>query len=522
MRVLYITQTQDMPGADRSLLQLMKELRANHGVEPFVVKPRVKLSDAHTLRSECFENDIPFIIHKMSNFKRHEGCSWIEKLYFIMVHAYSVLTLLWKLRRERFDLIHSNTSVTDLGAYMSRSKGAPHIWHLREFGKEDLGLVSCLGEGYERWTYRRSERFIAISDVIKRAFLRVVDAERIVTIYNGILPPKENMDAVHEPGVLNVCMVGRIEPNKNQLEALKAIAQLKEQGVPPIHLYFIGRIKDEAYHVQMQHFVAQHQLTDVVSFLGVRFDVPELLKKMDVGLMLSTSEAFGRVTVEFQMQNVAVVASDAGANAELIESGRTGFLYPLGQPESLAVADGRNVVTPLHLCGDGSRIDFMFRESLKRADNELFDDLLLKKNLNQSYETGEVCAACWFMPVSVLKEVGGFNPLFFQYGEDNNYYTRLVYHKRKMILAVRARMFHDRKIHGNVQLYNKKRLRIMNLVTICNPGLGVMRRVKKLLLLWMSNPLSEIGELTFLLKLSARIVNSIRKERMVGANWLEI
>ena len=144
------------------------------------------------------------------------------------------------------------------------------------------------------------------------------------------------MDAVHEPGVLNVCMVGRIEPNKNQLEALKAIAQLKEQGVPPIHLHFIGRIKDEAYHVQMQQFIAQHQLTDVVSFLGVRFDVPELLKKMDVGLMLSTSEAFGRVTVEFQMQNVAVVASDAGANAELIESGRTGFLYPLGQPESLA------------------------------------------------------------------------------------------------------------------------------------------------------------------------------------------
>lgn len=336
MRVLYITQTQDMSGAGRSLLQLMKELRANHGVEPFVVMPRVKLSDAHTLRSECIENDIPFIIHKMSNFKRHEGCSWIEKLYFIMVHAYSVLTLMWKLRRERFDLIHSNTSVTDLGAYVSRSKGAPHIWHLREFGKEDFGLVSCLGEGYERWTYRRSERFIAISDVIKRAFLRVVDAERIVTIYNGILPPKENMDAVHEPGVLNVCMVGRIEPNKNQLEALKAIAQLKEQGVPPIHLYFIGRIKDEAYHVQMQQFIAQHQLTDVVSFLGVRFDVPELLKKMDVGLMLSTSEAFGRVTVEFQMQNVAVVASDAGANAELIESGRTGFLYPLGQPESLA------------------------------------------------------------------------------------------------------------------------------------------------------------------------------------------
>lgn len=188
----------------------------------------------------------------------------------------------------------------------------------------------------------------------------------------------------------------------------------------------------------------------------------------------------------------------------------------------LDVADGHNVVTPLHLCGDGSRIDFMFRGSLKRADNELFDDLLLKTELTQSYEIGEVCAACWLIPVSVLKEVGGFNPLFFQYGEDNNYYTRLVYHKRKIILAVRARMYHDRKIHGNVMLFNKKRLRIMNLVTVCNPGLSIHGRVNKLLILWMKNPLSEICELLFLLKLSSRIARSVKKEREVGANWLKI
>ena len=383
MRVLYITQTQDMSGADRSLLQLMKELRANHGVEPFVVMPRVELNDAHTLRTECSKNGIPFLVHKMSNFKRHEGCSWIEKLYFIVVHAFSVLTLLWKLRRERFDLIHSNTSVTDLGAYVSQAKGVPHIWHLREFGREDFGLVSCLGEGYERWTYRRCERFIAISDAIKRSFLRVIDADRITTIYNGILPPRDNMDAVHEPGILNICMVGRIEPNKNQLEALKAIAWLKEQGVPPVHLYIIGRIKDEAYHTEIKQFIARHQLDDAVSFLGVRFDVPELLKKMDVGLMLSTSEAFGRVTVEFQMQNVVVVATDAGANAELIESGRTGWLYPLGRPEALGrclktlVCDRE---TLLRVAQNGKRHAMENFTSRRNSENifELYQTIALK------------------------------------------------------------------------------------------------------------------------------------------------
>lgn len=52
--------------------------------------------------------------------------------------------------------------------------------------------------------------------------------------------------------------------------------------------------------------------------------------------MLSTSEAFGRVTVEFMMQNVAVIATDAGANAEIIRHGDSGLLYTLGHPEQLA------------------------------------------------------------------------------------------------------------------------------------------------------------------------------------------
>ncbi len=356
MKVLYITQTQDMSGAGRSMLQLIKELRANHGIEPFVVMPRVHLNDASTLYTECQENHIPCIVLKMSNFKRHEGCSWIEKAYFIVVHGFSVLTLLWKLRKEQFDLVHSNTSVTDLGAYASRWKGIPHIWHLREFGKEDFGLTSCLGEGYERYVYGKCERFIAISEVIRRAFLRVIDGKKITVIHNGILPPAEGMDAVHEPGRLNICMVGRIEPGKNQMEALQAIAILKEEGVQDFHLHLIGRAKDEHYLARMQAFIKAHQLEDCVSFLGVRFDVPQLLRRMDVGLMLSTSEAFGRVTVEFQMQQVAVIATDAGANAELIDHGHTGLLYPLGKPEELAACLRRLITdraTLLRIANEG-------------------------------------------------------------------------------------------------------------------------------------------------------------------------
>ena len=52
--------------------------------------------------------------------------------------------------------------------------------------------------------------------------------------------------------------------------------------------------------------------------------------------MLSKNEAFGRVTVEYMLQNLAVIASDAGANSEIIENGVSGLLYRLGDVDDLA------------------------------------------------------------------------------------------------------------------------------------------------------------------------------------------
>lgn len=337
MRVLFITQTQDMSGANRSLLQLILELRSSHGVEPLVVMPRYCVPSAHTMSSECSANGIPFLLHRMAHFKRQGPLSWGMRVSFVLKHTYSILFLLWRLRHQKFDLVHSNTSVTDLGAFVSRWKGVPHLWHLREFGKEDFGLVPCLGTGYEKWIYGKCERIVAISEAIRKAFLRVIDGSRITVVYNGILPQPESLDACHDSHITRIAMVGRIEPGKNQMEALQAIALLKERdaGVP-LHLNFIGRIKDEDYHARMQQFIREHHLESCVSFMGVRNDVPRLLSQTDIGLMLSTSEAFGRVTVEFMMQNVAVIATDAGANAEIIRHGDSGLLYTLGHPEQLA------------------------------------------------------------------------------------------------------------------------------------------------------------------------------------------
>ena len=52
--------------------------------------------------------------------------------------------------------------------------------------------------------------------------------------------------------------------------------------------------------------------------------------------MLSGNEAFGRVTVEYMMHGLTVVASNTGANPEIVVDGTTGFIYQLGNYRELA------------------------------------------------------------------------------------------------------------------------------------------------------------------------------------------
>lgn len=221
-----------------------------------------------------------------------------------------------------------------------------------------------------------------------------------------------------------------------------------------------------------------------------------------------------------QANNIGMLyAMEQGANHVLLLN-QDAYLQPEAIEMMLKVADGKNIVTPVHLCGDGNRIDSMFRLSLRRADNELFDDLLIKGQPEPSYSIGEVCAACWFMPSSLIKEVGGFNPLFFQYGEDNNYYTRMVFHGRGIILASMARVWHDRKVHGNEALFTQKEIFLNVLITACNPNLSIVAKVKKFALLFANRPLLTIKGLLKVLRLYPKIVQSLKQEVQKTDSWL--
>jgi len=194
--------------------------------------------------------------------------------------------------------------------------------------------------------------------------------------------------------------------------------------------------------------------------------------------------------------------------------------------------DKTSLMTPVQLNGKGDLIDYSFKKNtILKADNSLIDDLLIGKKQQPFYEVGEYAAACWFMPVDIIKKIGGFNPLFFHYGEDNNYYHRLVFHKIKSIIIPSAYMYHDRTIHGNNEIYNRNLLKRKILLTATNINLSLCQRIKgmmKILIDCYKKLLKKHSYIpgTFTICILRLLLNnnkismSIKTEKEEGLSWL--
>ena len=81
----------------------------------------------------------------------------------------------------------------------------------------------------------------------------------------------------------------------------------------------------------------------------------------------------------------------------------------------------------------------------------LISDLITKQYSSDIYDFKFINAAAWFIPIKVFYNVGGFDPIFFMYGEDDNYSQRVQFHGFKIGVIPNAMIFHDSP-NNNYQL----------------------------------------------------------------------
>lgn len=102
------------------------------------------------------------------------------------------------------------------------------------------------------------------------------------------------------------------------------------------------------------------------------------------------------------------------------------------------------ILSPIHLNGDGSKLDKNFSNYIKKNDT-IFYDALGHNFISSVYEIPFVNAAAWLIPRKTLETIGGFDPIFHHYAEDDNYCQRLLFHGFKIGLVPKCYIYHDRE-----------------------------------------------------------------------------
>lgn len=126
------------------------------------------------------------------------------------------------------------------------------------------------------------------------------------------------------------------------------------------------------------------------------------------------------------------------------------------------------VLSPMHLNGSGDALDRSFSNYLapQRCPG-IYSDLALGRAHLEPYALPMVNAAAWLITSACLNTVGGFNPSFFHYGEDDNYAHRVAFHGLKMGVLATAWIHHDRDQEGKNSYFEPgllaaRRLRIVS------------------------------------------------------------
>ena len=216
----------------------------------------------------------------------------------------------------------------------------PYIFHIREFLREDFGLI-FKDESLADRIIGNSNCLIAISASIKSYLSAIYPSTRIELIYNGLVLEKYFRSECERfnDKIIKIAIVGRVISHKGQLEAIKAIEHIvNTTDYKHIVLKVVGIRPDEMteYENMLVDYVTTNNLSNYIDFVPFTDKVEDVLANCDIGLTSSKMEAFGRVTVEYMLSHLLAIGANSGGTPEVIDNMISGLLYDKGNYISLA------------------------------------------------------------------------------------------------------------------------------------------------------------------------------------------
>jgi glycosyltransferase involved in cell wall biosynthesis len=336
MKILYISHSNGIGGAEQCLLTLIKGLDQKRFTPVVIVPAEGSLKDQlETMNIQTFVVPMGWWVAFVQG---------VVRMHFkdILEESRDVVEII---EREQIDLVHTNTSVVAQGAIAAKMTGRPHVWHLHEILKDHPRLkpIFPLFLAY-KFIGCLSDAVVTVSEVLKREISGPVDPAKIKVVFNGVDPVEERSsrksfreELGFEKDDLVICTIGPIILEKGYptfVEAAGSVLKTRKNT----KFVSVGDVWDFELLAMLRKSIQRHALEGAVRFLGYRNDIWRILKEIDIYVVSSKTESFGLSIVEAMAMGKPVIATRCGGPEEVVVEGETGFLVPVDDPDAMAKA----------------------------------------------------------------------------------------------------------------------------------------------------------------------------------------
>lgn len=256
----------------------------------------------------------------------------------------SLVKIFQEVEKYKPQLIVTNTAVIPWGLYAGKMFNIPTILLAHEILSEkdpSLRIVPSYVE-YGKILSDHADHIIYNSQFVRNEFKKVTD---FPSDSEGILYPLPALDAEKIQAVykenkigssLKIAIFGALSPRKNQLEGVKAIKELRDEGQKDFTLDLYGdTTADPSYTKTIRRYIRDNALSKHVKIKGFASAVYEKMNEYNVVLSTATYEPFGRTIIEGQLFGRIAVTNDTGGGLELVSHRKTGLIYHSSDPRDL-------------------------------------------------------------------------------------------------------------------------------------------------------------------------------------------
>lgn len=325
IKILFISHEYCIGGATRSLMSMIQGFGEEDKVNIEVLLPYKRNGRAKELlrgQGICF-TEMLF----RNNIKPLKVKYNLKYLIFDILNYLSVKKTVQYIKKEKFDIICSNSTAVDIGSRAAALLKIPHIYYAREMMEEGVGATYRHKKQMHN-LLRKADTVVCISKIVEQYYKSIYHLQNTCWFYNGFILDDyfiKDHEILKNNGI-SFIQVGGFMDEKGTLKTIEMLHLLNQMGIKNWNIEFVGGGTEE-YILRMKKLIERFSLQSQIIIEDYCMNIKEKLSSKDILIINSQAEGFGRVAIEGMLAGCLVVGKSAGGVAEIINNDKNGLLF---------------------------------------------------------------------------------------------------------------------------------------------------------------------------------------------------